>query len=537
MVKYNSSDNIIQVDDSIKKAQLSGKFLYEIDMQGSDKENVFLELLCPKNVKFILGASQNEEKLIFEVPNVALLYVGEIFAQLVFRDKNNDIIKKSLMTEIPIITIEKSINADKLYESEEYKSLYAKLLEMYDNLSFIQNDLEEKIETDYYRGAKGDKGDKGEKGDKGDNLQIEFLENAVLSLNKDMVDLEKRVNQFCIDTIAQFGENSDEIVQKMLEFSEYYKQNLDIYENLVSRINDVVKENGKCLKFGEITTTISSFYNKKGYNSLVDNVFQGADNIFNVTATLHNKVVDGVSYPITLSEDIQEEYRWTDSPIVKTLENNEILKLFDANHETSVTIPENCYLKVKIKAFNNTRLYNYPYGNYYIFYYNRKTYGRASEVRYYNNYEPHQKGWKHLVFDRLNDNYLLTVAEKVYDWQNFGMNDLEFIIFGEDNNSVLVNSIEFYLDRAKIMDTSYISKALDTDLYANYRVYHNNKNVISFGGKYGLKKNGSNVLNIDELYPIGSIILTKNNEINNDFNGEWSILKQDGEIYYWQRNS
>lgn len=136
---------------------LDGEGILEIQKPNSQKEYIILE--------------KEEDCYLLEVKNSLLNFEGEIIMQLVVRMTDNRVFKSVEFSMQVLKAIEATTEIPDEYETWD-STLAAKILEIdnkIDEVTELEEDLEDKVESGYFKGDKGDKGDTGEAGRDGIN--------------------------------------------------------------------------------------------------------------------------------------------------------------------------------------------------------------------------------------------------------------------------------------------------------------------------------------------------------------------------------
>ena len=268
---------------------------------------------------------------------------------------------------------------------------------------------------------------------------------------------------------------------------------------------------GKAVEYDGVLMPTNPFGGKKLYINSIDNAFYAADRRFYVTATKHKKVVDGVTYPyIDTSKTVEDDDYFVDSPVVGTLTTSQG-SLFDGSYETNIKCAEDEYMKVRIMFGPNTSpsattsyFAGYPYGSYYLSYYDIVAPNVSSQCRIYNKYAPHGKGW-HLLTATVFQGSMGSqgLIEVISASSHYQRSCVEFIIFGneslpEPRKGARLVQIDYQLSRPLLsMDGSTVTKFGTQSLYYPFEWYYNHAKTItidpsgSFTGTKFVKSGGT----------------------------------------------
>ncbi|MEG1562278.1 MAG: hypothetical protein RR365_00875 [Bacteroides sp.] len=221
---------------------------------------------------------------------------------------------------------------------------------------------------------------------------------------------------------------------------------------------------------GDTILNTNPFGGKKLYINSIDDAMWAADKKWFVSATLHSKVVSGVTYPKAINTADITLPQWEDSPVVSTASSEQINSLFSNNYEGGITIPIGQYLKVAIDFSQDKQAYftGYPYGTYYLNYYDTNTPNNA-QVRCYNGYALHTVGYKTLNFtDFWGAKNTSQYVQQCEDGGNFHRRNLEFVVFSSDDHITILTEINWKLSRPDFSrDSPILAK------YGNNKSYFN----------------------------------------------------------------
>lgn len=139
------------------------KFIFEDDFL--DGEGI-LEIQKPNSQKEYIILEKEEDCYLLEVKNSLLNFEGEIIMQLVVRQENNVVFKSVEFTMQVLKAIEATTEIPDEYETWD-SALAAKILEIdskLEEVTSLEEDLEDKVESGYFKGDKGDPGEPGQNG-------------------------------------------------------------------------------------------------------------------------------------------------------------------------------------------------------------------------------------------------------------------------------------------------------------------------------------------------------------------------------------
>lgn len=244
--------------------------------------------------------------------------------------------------------------------------------------------------------------------------------------------------------------------------------------NLSTQVNDAVKD--KYIPYDDILMPTNAHGGKRLYINKIDNAFFTANKRFWVRVTLHQREVDGVTYPYTdeTKTSTDDDY-FVDSPEIGSLSN----VLFDGDYDTSISCPPNCYIKVHIqfapftddwKPSTGTVFPGYPYGDYLLSYYHTSIPLSRSQARIYNRYAAHTVGWK-LITSSVYINRPSATIEKITDNDDYQRSCVEFIIYGKDSGNVSLTQIDYKLNRPWPTYSPIVSNYRAQALYQDFSWY------------------------------------------------------------------
>ena len=224
--------------------------------------------------------------------------------------------------------------------------------------------------------------------------------------------------------------------------------------------------------YGDVVQNTNPFGGKTLYINTIDNALSFANKRYWVTATIHKKVVNGVTYPKAINAGDITKIQWEDSPVVSDVSSSAGV-LFNNCYEDGIDVPSDSYLKVHIdfNADGTAGYPGYPYGTLYLSYYYVGTPEKAL-YRTYNTYEAHTVGYKQAQFnDYIGTNTSSSYIQSLTDNGNYGRRFLEFVIFGRSSSSSYATSltqIEWKLERPSFSKTT----PLLTNYGTNYCYQH-----------------------------------------------------------------
>ena len=179
-VKINKEDRFLGVKGENKYETL--KFIFEDDFL--DGEGI-LEVQKPNSQKEYIILDKEEDCYLLEVKNSLLSLEGEIIMQLVVRMTDNIVFKSVEFSMQVLKAIEATTEIPDEYETWD-STLAAKILEIdskLEDITELEQDLENKVQSGYFKGHDGEDGQKGEKGDC--NFATFDIEDGDLIMNKD----------------------------------------------------------------------------------------------------------------------------------------------------------------------------------------------------------------------------------------------------------------------------------------------------------------------------------------------------------------
>ena len=224
--------------------------------------------------------------------------------------------------------------------------------------------------------------------------------------------------------------------------------------------------------YGGVIQNTNPFGGKTLYINTIDNALSFANKRYWVTATIHKKVVNGVTYPKAINAGDITKIQWEDSPVVSDVSNSAGV-LFNNCYEDGIDVPSDSYLKVHIdfNADGTADYSGYPYGTLYLSYYYVGTPEKAL-YRTYNTYEAHTVGYKQAQFnDYIGTNTSSKYIQSLTDSGNYGRRFHEFVIFGRSSSSsyaTCLTQIEWKLERPSFSTTT----PLLTNYGTNYCYQH-----------------------------------------------------------------
>lgn len=200
---------------------------------------------------------------------------------------------------------------------------------------------------------------------------------------------------------------------------------------------------------------------KNVYLGTLSNALYAANKRFPITITFHSISANGQTYP---QEDTSlvdtETYRWTDGPILRTLDQTSgEAALFDGGYDSyRLSIPSGQYVKIRIQLdapFDSNFGYpGYQYGTYYLFSWDTQSPTKV-QYRVYNTHSQWPIGWRPTqnaaiyTSDTELANY--TPIWYINDGSNCYRKYIEFICFNEKASGyVRLRHIDWKLTRAGI---------------------------------------------------------------------------------------
>ena len=223
--------------------------------------------------------------------------------------------------------------------------------------------------------------------------------------------------------------------------------------------------------YGGVVQNTNPFGGKTLYINTIDNALSFANKRYWVTATIHKKVVNGVTYPKAINAGDITKIQWEDSPVVSDVSSSAGV-LFNNCYEDGIEVPSDSYLKVHIdfNADGTADYPGYPYGTLYLSYHYVETPEKAL-YRTYNTYKAHNVGYKQAQFnDYIGTNTSSGYIQSLTDSGNYGRRFHEFVIFGRSSSSyaTTLTQIEWKLERPSFSTTT----PLLTNYGTNYCYQH-----------------------------------------------------------------
>lgn len=132
------------------------KFTFEEFVDGIGT----LEIQRANSEKAYIILEKEEDCYLLEVKNSLLTIEGEITMQLVIRQENNVVFKSEEFTMQVLKAIEATAEIPDEYETWD-STISAKIIEIdnkLEDMTDLEEDLENKVETGYFKGDKGDSG-------------------------------------------------------------------------------------------------------------------------------------------------------------------------------------------------------------------------------------------------------------------------------------------------------------------------------------------------------------------------------------------
>lgn len=163
-IKMNKEDRILGVKGENDYETL--KFIFEDDFL--DGEGI-LEIQKPNSQKEYIILEKEEDCYLLEVKNSLLNFEGEIIMQLVVRMTDNRVFKSVEFSMQVLKAIEATTEIPDEYETWD-STLAAKILEIdskLEEVTALEEDLEDKVQSGYFKGDKGDTGNPGQNGQDG----------------------------------------------------------------------------------------------------------------------------------------------------------------------------------------------------------------------------------------------------------------------------------------------------------------------------------------------------------------------------------
>lgn len=137
--------------------QNSGEIIEEIIVDNYDSKcQYFFELQCPKRKKFISEEIVfNDNKGTIILPKRVNENVGEVYVQLVIRNNLGEVEQKSFISKIPLLVVEKSINASGEITKEQAIDYVSYIQREVNLLKNIKNEVETKLNNGEFNGKDG----------------------------------------------------------------------------------------------------------------------------------------------------------------------------------------------------------------------------------------------------------------------------------------------------------------------------------------------------------------------------------------------
>ena len=248
--------------------------------------------------------------------------------------------------------------------------------------------------------------------------------------------------------------------------------------------------------YGGVVQNTNPFGGKTLYINTIDNALSFANKRYWVTATIHKKVINGVTYPKAINAGDITKIQWEDSPVVSDVSSSAGV-LFNNCYEDGIEVPSDSYLKVHIdfNADGTADYSGYPYGTLYLSYYYIGTPEKAL-YRTYNTYKEHTVGYKQAQFnDYIGTNTSSTYIQSLTDRGNYGRRFHEFVIFGRSSSSyattltTTLTQIEWKLERPSFSTTTPLLTNYGTN-YCYQHFFVGDKNNIT---KIHLDPNNGNI--------------------------------------------
>jgi hypothetical protein len=230
----------------------------------------------------------------------------------------------------------------------------------------------------------------------------------------------------------------------------------------------------------------NNFGGKRLYIDTVDNAFAAAHKQYWVRITTHMNEVDGVMYPHTDStKTVTDDDYWVDSPVVTTI--MAVNYPFNGNYQDRLTCPQGEYMKIHIQfePFSNewkpstgTSFSGYPYGYYYLSFYNTNKLDKLSQVRIYNKHST-STGWNVFTatkyIDRETPGEQGTI-EKIIVNECYSRSCVDFLIYGKESGNVELSEISWFRNRGVISSGSVLTKYSKNSVFYDLEWYKHNTN-------------------------------------------------------------
>lgn len=235
---------------------LNGEGILEIQKPNSQKEYIILE--------------KEEDCYLLEVKNSLLTLEGEITMQLVVRLTDNKVFKSVEFTMQVLKAIEATTEIPDEYETWD-STLAAKILEIdskLENITDLEQDLEEKRESGYFKGDKGDTGEPGQNGTDGIN-----------GINgQDGHTPIKGVDYWTNQDKAEIVQSSVTQVETDIQPTLTSIENTaDTANSTANTAKSIAEGANQALSYGNYQTMITAF------NALANNVYNVGQNVMIIT--------------------------------------------------------------------------------------------------------------------------------------------------------------------------------------------------------------------------------------------------------------
>lgn len=237
---------------------------------------------------------------------------------------------------------------------------------------------------------------------------------------------------------------------------------------------------GNYVPFSYKILDTNPFGGKHLYLNYIGNAMYSMDKRYFVTATFHERVVDGVEYPrIKPGASVTDDVYYEDSPVVSTVISSTLRTLFNGYYDSGITIASGKYLKIHIQfsdeenwtpATGRVSDYEYNYGDYFLsFYYSKVPSG--AKWRCYNTYAQHTVGWKQGDFSYYagNASSAYSVILTARDAGNHERTCIEFVVFPKDSVNANLTQIDWCLDRPTLSKTfPFFTNFADQNSYVDW---------------------------------------------------------------------
>lgn len=180
---------------------LDGEGILEIQKTNSQKEYIILE--------------KEEDCYLLEVKNSLLSLEGEIIMQLVVRMTDNIVFKSVEFSMQVLKAIEATTEIPDEYETWD-STLAAKILEIdnkIDEVTELEQDLEDKVQSGYFKGDKGDTGNPGQNGQNGQDAKINGVNTLTIEAGSN-INLEQEGNTLTISSTGGGTSNYQDLTNK-----------------------------------------------------------------------------------------------------------------------------------------------------------------------------------------------------------------------------------------------------------------------------------------------------------------------------------